>query len=226
MKGLTQPKEVPGILNVERFLSNIKIDNTTNCWNWNGGSHKGTGYGYYTQNRRQLRVHRVSYSIFRGDLNLSKVIDHVCKNRLCVNPDHLRELTSAENATINSDSPLAVNLRRTHCKYNHHLIGDNLIINKKTGKRNCRICQRAHQHVFKRNLPLSDLPTFFNYERKTTYCVNGHDVTNAPKRSNGIGFYCKECASLNRYKRLDKKKKAFRHYDFSMCVKVDKRSYK
>lgn len=187
-----------------RFLSRISISRNNDCWNWTGGTYKDTRYGYFNQ-IKTYRAHRVSYAIFKGDLKEDMVIDHICRNRICVNPDHLREVQTEVNVLENSISPSAKNKAKTHCKYGHSLIGSNLIVSKR-GKRNCRICQRAHYHIQYRGLPIENLPDFFFYKKIKTHCKNGHEInpTNTKPRSSGIGFHCRLCAVLNHKKRRGK----------------------
>lgn len=89
------------------------------------------------------QAHRLSYSIFKGDMDENLVIDHKCKNTSCVNPEHLREVTHTANTTVNSDGVCAENKIKTHCKYGHEFTEKNTYI-KKNG-RECRVCMRNYK---------------------------------------------------------------------------------
>lgn len=73
------------------------VDPKTGCWIWARGM-TTTGYGQVTwQNRPAQKAHRVVYTIVRGPVPAGMDLDHICRNRPCVNPDHLRVVTRAVN---------------------------------------------------------------------------------------------------------------------------------
>jgi hypothetical protein len=99
----------------QRFWSNVK--KTPTCWVWLG---KPTTYGYgqFSVRRKNYRAHRYAWMLLRGAIPDGLVIDHVCRNRLCVNPNHLELVTSVENV-MRGIGPSAVNSRKTHCALEH-----------------------------------------------------------------------------------------------------------
>lgn len=134
----------------ERFLS--KVQKTSTCWIWLAHS-----IGYYGSFRighdKIAGAHRVSYEIFKGEIPFGMEVDHLCRNKLCVNPEHLEAVTHKENV-YRGINPMAVNKRKTHCKYGHEFTEDNL--DKRTeGWRACRKCRIERQkqvRIKKRNM--------------------------------------------------------------------------
>lgn len=119
------------------ILSNIDIRDRDECWPWILPAHK-TGYGRGSFNNKQFLAHRASYEYFKEPIPKGLVIDHICKNRICVNPNHLRVVTNLENVTQNSNS-LTVKLKnQTHCKRGHLFDEENTYSYKNS--RQCKIC--------------------------------------------------------------------------------------
>lgn len=86
----------------ERLMANSVVCHETGCWDWIGKRHY-TGYGLITMRIADRlspvnrKAHRVAYEVLKGPITAGMEIDHICRNRCCINPDHLREVTSAEN---------------------------------------------------------------------------------------------------------------------------------
>ena len=126
---------------IDRFAEKIALTDS-GCIEWIA-SHNGVGYGTLSINRTGGKVlaHRWSYAHHYGPIPDGLTIDHLCRNTLCVNPEHLEAVSKREN-TIRGVAPTAVNAAKTHCIRGHELAGDNLHISPRTGWRTCRECRR------------------------------------------------------------------------------------
>lgn len=106
------------------------------CWLWLGAL-LPNGYGVISRgsgDTRNAYVHRLSYEAKFGPIPEELEIHHICENRRCVNPDHLRAVTHAENVALSEPA------RRTHCPRNHEYTPENTI-RTRSGKRQCRQCR-------------------------------------------------------------------------------------
>jgi|MudIll2142460700_1097286.scaffolds.fasta_scaffold51418_5 hypothetical protein len=121
-------------------------DHPGECWGWMGAD-DGKGYGRFHINGTTLKAHSASYEHFYGE-NIPKgmFIDHRCRNRGCVKPDHLRIVTPKQNSTENANGFCAENAKKTHCPKGHRLSGENLVIAH--GARSCRECLRSAQRDY------------------------------------------------------------------------------
>jgi hypothetical protein len=115
---------------------------------WTGTIGSG-GYGVFRTGGADapyLKAHRVVWAELVGPIPDGLELDHLCKVRHCVNPDHLEPVTGAENRA-RSASPSRVNSTKMRCKHDHPLSGDNLYVTPK-GYRQCRTCLRAARERF------------------------------------------------------------------------------
>ena len=127
-----------------RFISNIKFGT---CWEWTGCTKNG--YGLFNVNNEKYRAHRVGYELFTGEkVSPELVIDHMCLNKICVNPAHLQPVTQGENV---SRSYKTKGLKYM-CKNGHPLEGYNLIYRSRNRhgidrcERVCRTCKNINQN--------------------------------------------------------------------------------
>lgn len=120
-----------------RFHEKVVIDHTTGCWLWTAAQ-DGHGYGQISVNGRPDKAHRLAYRIYMGEIPVGLCIDHLCRTRLCVNPEHLEPVTLAENTLRQQAAAGHYNALKSHCRNGHLLSGDNLRKNSKS--RLCRTC--------------------------------------------------------------------------------------
>lgn len=128
-----------------KFWARVVRGTDAQCWTWFGalGSH---GYGVFSLGKFNLQnAHRVAWRALRGPLPEGLSIDHLCRNRRCVNPSHMELVTNVENV-MRGESFSAVNARKTHCQRGHLLAGDNLE-SMKNGARSCRICHNETHRI-------------------------------------------------------------------------------
>lgn len=130
------------------------------CWEWQGWTSLD-GYGELQINKKSLRAHRLFYETHKGKIPKGLVIDHLCRNRACVNPEHMEPVTIKENTLRGFGSP-AQNKRKTHCKHGHAFTEENTY--KIHGGRFCKTCRARN--------------------RKETYARNGKETTRLYRERN------------------------------------------
>lgn len=139
MKKRTNGMELRHLTLEERFWHYTDQNGPLGCWIWKGSLSR-YGYGEVFLNGKRFRAHRISYRIRHGKLPAEGVLDHICRVRHCVNPDHLRVMTIGQNVLIGI-SPPAQNLRKTHCSRGHEFTEENTHLSPR-GWRYCRACNR------------------------------------------------------------------------------------
>lgn len=117
----------------------------TPCWIWLTG--KSKGYGRMKVAGEMKGAHVVVYEMTRGPVPAGLYLDHLCRNRCCVNPDHLEPVTNAENV-LRGEGPTAVNKRKTACKKGHPLDKANTYI-RPDGNRTCKKCNLRSVAAYK-----------------------------------------------------------------------------
>ncbi len=125
-----------------RFISKIHISKK-GCWLWQAKVNKITGYGHTWYKGKDYLAHRFSYMLYKGKIPKKYVIDHLCRVRRCVNPNHLETVTLRENI-MRGKGLASINARKTHCKRGHILSGKNLYLAKRKNRRTnreCKICR-------------------------------------------------------------------------------------
>lgn len=120
-----------------RFWS--RVERTETCWNWIG-SLTVHGYGQYRHMVPGLtgRAHKLAWELENGPVPEGYVLDHLCRNRRCVRPEHLESVTPKVNA-LRGIGPTAVNARKSKCAHGHKLSGS-------------RVCAACRAVIYDRRL--------------------------------------------------------------------------
>lgn len=120
---------------MDKFWANVDRSDPSVCWEWTG-TRSAKGYGVFSG----VRAHRAAYELLVGPIPAGLTIDHLCRNRACINPAHLEPVTNRENI-LRGESPSAIHARASHCPKGHQYDGANTWTDRR-GWRTCRECRR------------------------------------------------------------------------------------
>lgn len=127
-KLLFYSKKEPGIL-------------STPCWVWK--KNLRLGYGRVLWKGKLETVHRLAYKEWVGEIKYGLDLDHLCRNRACLNPNHLEPVTHKENVNRGA-------LKKEFCLRGHKLEGNVYFTTRRNGqvKRDCKDCMKIHQKKY------------------------------------------------------------------------------
>lgn len=118
------------------ILQRVRIDGVSGCWIWIGAKCKD-GYGKLEiLECREIKSHRASYVLWKGEIEEGLTLHHTCFNRSCVNPSHLIPMTADQNKRTRQP--------KTHCPHDHEYTEENTSFDRK-GSRCCRMCKRLRE---------------------------------------------------------------------------------
>jgi len=154
--GLRASPGLPGILGgheknrakaeaFKRIACKIDISGPYGCWEWIGAS-QSNNYGRVWDGSKTVYAHRFVWTVFYGLIDEDLDIDHLCRNRRCVNPLHLEPVTRSENLKrgLVGENIAALQREKTHCPAGHAYAGENL--SRRNGRRYCKACKRMSYH--------------------------------------------------------------------------------
>lgn len=177
----------------KRIAKSVRVT-PSGCHEWKHRLHP-SGYAYfqvyYAKKRVMEKGHRLAYTLAKGSIPEGLQIDHLCRNRACLNPDHLRAVTQRENV-LAGISPAALHAAKTHCKHGHPFDEENTI--RKGTRRYCRACRLRSNRSHVKNPGIG-----MHYNSFKTSCKRGHPFNEQNTRTDAKGKrYCRECGALRR----------------------------
>jgi hypothetical protein len=127
----------------DRFFNKVFFAHT-GCWLWKGSSVRG--YGQFWDGTKKVLAHRWAYSYFVEEISDGLESHHICGNKSCANPDHIKQLSRSDHMMLGGTH----NSIKTHCMHGHPLSGDNLRLYKRKNGRYNRICIECKRIADKR----------------------------------------------------------------------------
>jgi hypothetical protein len=132
---------------MERFNKRYTPVTESGCWIWDKAL-ADHGYGPFYFNNAHHYAHRIAYELYKGEIPKGMTIDHLCRVRCCVNPDHLEAVTHHEN-NMRGISTASRHAKQTHCIRGHRFTGENLYRPPSRNERVCRECGRIREKMYK-----------------------------------------------------------------------------
>ena len=196
-----QPRSfAPDVPLIERVLRRSERVES-GCWLYQGSLDSG-GYSCLRIGQRNDRGHRITWQAANGEIPEGKHIDHLCRIRSCVNPEHLEPVTVRENTFMRAlwvgDLP-----KQTHCPNGHEMTPENIYHRPDNGSRQCRACIRNRS---KKQLVKLREATVRRQQERGNVCRNGHEMT--PENTYAVpGTTWKTCVTCRKATSLRRRKK-------------------
>jgi HNH endonuclease len=130
-------------MNEAGFWANV--EKTDGCWLWTAGL--AQGYGHLGWNGRTDYAHRVAYELLVGPVPEGLTIDHLCRERRCVNPTHMEAVTRWENVRRSPTNLFALRAKASRCHRGHEFTTENTMTD--SGRRKCRRCHNERQRRYR-----------------------------------------------------------------------------
>lgn len=130
---------------LDRFWSKVDRRGDDECWPWLSSS--TYGYGRFWLVDKRVMAHRIAYELLVGEIPDGLVIDHLCRNRGCINPRHMEPVTVREN-TLRGVGITAACAARSACVNGHEWTPENTRI-VADGTRRCRACARINTAAYR-----------------------------------------------------------------------------
>jgi hypothetical protein len=153
-----------------RISHRIDYNGAGGCWIFSGTiTPNGYGQVYHNGNTHAL-AHRVVFEAVVGPIPEGLVIDHICRVRHCVNPEHLEPVTQRENL-LRGQGAAAKNAARTHCQRGHEFTPENTFTysTQPAYLRGCRTCRRDNDRArwrSRRDMTPEELAVRHGYDRR------------------------------------------------------------
>lgn len=134
---------------IQNFVGHISLEEN-GCWNWIGADN--CKYGIFTIDGKNVLAHRWAYEFHKGPIPKGLEIDHLCRNKFCVNPEHLEAVTAKEN--VRRAEKHRIRKKLTHCRKGHELTPDNISMSGKW--RTCKLCRMETFNRYYRKLEMRE----------------------------------------------------------------------
>ena len=179
---------------LDRVMSHVSPEPNSGCWLWTGACDRG-GYSSIGNGKGGTTSgHLLMYRLLVGEVPAGLELDHKCRVRCCVNPQHLEPVTRLEN--VRRGNAGKAMKARTHCAYGHPYDELNVRPRRDCGGRCCRSCEREKCIRLRRAKGVR--------ERSLTHCYRGHEFTpeNTKTRLHKDGRTQRLCAVCDRERQL------------------------
>lgn len=180
LKAVWDPDQI-----LKRFTPKYLVD-SSGCWLWIASINESTGYGCFgiqcdMDGNKENLAHRAAWKLLRGRIPQGLELDHLCRVRRCVNPDHLEPVPHRINA-LRGESPSAKHAAKTHCPYDHPYDSENTWTRPASGQRACRTCKALRAHEYSTRADVKARETERSKRRSAARTPEERDRLNARAR--------------------------------------------